>query len=85
MLRDSFWYPNTARGFGLLVVVVGMVFLHQSEFLGLMDAGTLVFGWLPIQLAFDIGFNLVGVLILYAMYRAAPTPPAAFEPTREER
>lgn len=84
MLRDSFWYPTTVRGGGLLLTVVAMIVLHQSEFLGLVDTTTLVFGWLPLQLAYDVLFNLVGVVVLYAMYRAAPTPPAGLEPTKED-
>lgn len=84
MLRGSIWYPNTARSIVFLTVVVLMITIHQSQFLGLMDSTALVFGWLPMQLAYDIAFNLVGVGILYAMYRAAPEPPETHEPTREQ-
>lgn len=43
-----------------------MIVAHHSELFGLMDAG-LLFGWLPIQLVYDVGYLLVGVLILYWM------------------
>ncbi|WP_049990220.1 hypothetical protein [Natrinema salifodinae] len=56
-----------------------MVVLHQSELFGLMDAQTLLFGWLPIQIAYDIAFLLVGVVILSVMYVVAPEPPADYD------
>lgn len=84
MLRGSIWWPNTLRSIVFLIVIALMIVLHQSEFVGLMDSTGLVFGWLPMQLAYDIAFNLVGVGILYALYRAAPKPPAEYEPTRED-
>lgn len=48
-----------------------MILLHQSELLGLMNAG-LLFGWLPVQLAYDILFLLVGVLVLYWIATTIP-------------
>lgn len=83
MLRGSIWYPNTARSIAFLTVVILMIVLHQSQFVGLMDTTTLVFGWLPAQIAYDVAFNLVGVGVLYVLYRAAPEPPETHEPTRE--
>ncbi|MFC6723672.1 hypothetical protein ACFQE1_04585 [Halobium palmae] len=83
MLRGSIWYPNSLRSIVFLTVVTLMIVLHQSQFLGLTDSTTLVFGWLPMQLAYDVAFNLVGVVVLYGMYRAAPEPPETHEPTRE--
>lgn len=50
----------------VLASVLFMVVAHQSELFGLMDVG-LLFGWLPIQLAYDVGFLFVGVAILYWM------------------
>ncbi|QIO24932.1 hypothetical protein [Haloarcula sp. JP-L23] len=50
----------------VLVSVLFMIVAHHSELFGLMDAG-LLFGWLPIQLAYDVGYLLVGVAILYWM------------------
>ncbi|RQH02322.1 hypothetical protein EA472_03205 [Natrarchaeobius oligotrophus] len=60
-----------------------MIPLHQSELLGLMSTSTLVFGWIPLQLAYDVTLILSGVVILYAMYRMAPEPPEEHEPTIE--
>lgn len=82
MLRGSIWYPNTARSAAFIVVIALMILLHQSQFLGLMDSTTLLFGWLPVQIAYDIVFNLIGVGILYGMYRTAPKPPERYEPTK---
>lgn len=84
MLRDSFWWPNSPKQGLLFLAVVLMIPLHQSELFGLMDSGVQVFGWLPMQLAYDILFNLVGVVILYAMYRFAPEPPAEFDEEANE-
>ncbi len=63
-LGDSVWFPRSADRATVLAVVILMVILHQSELLGLMDAG-LLFGWLPVQLAYDISFLLVGSVIVY--------------------
>lgn len=75
MLKKSFWWPSEPRRALVLLVIVVMVVLHQSEVVGIVDSGTLVLGWLPIQIAYDILFNLTGVVVLYAMYRLAPEPP----------
>lgn len=76
MFRDSFWWPDRPLRAAVLVVILAMVVLHQSELVGLLDSTTLVGGWLPAQLAYDVAFNLAGVVVLYAMYRLAPEPPA---------
>lgn len=76
MIGDSFWTPKTPVRAALLASVLAMIVLHQSELLGLMDSQTLVFGWLPMQVAYDIAFLLVGVVILSVMYVVAPEPPA---------
>lgn len=81
MFKGSFWYPNTPRKAAFLGVILAMVVLHGSSVVGLNDSTTLVFGWLPAQIAYDAAFNLVGAGVLYGMYRAAPSPPAEHEPT----
>jgi hypothetical protein len=81
-LGDSVWFPNSLRRAGTLVIVVLMVILHHSSLLGLMDAG-LLFGWLPVQLAYDISFLLVGVVILYGIALTMPATPAEYGPTSQ--
>jgi hypothetical protein len=78
-LGDSVWFPNSLRRAGTLAIVVLMVILHHSSLLGLMDAG-LLFGWLPVQLAYDISFLLVGVVILYGIAQTMPATPAESGP-----
>lgn len=85
MFKGSFWYPGTWKGKLVLVAVLVMIPLQQSELLGLMSSQYLVGGWLPLQLAYDFSYQLVGVVILYAMYRMAPSPPPEFEPTVTEQ
>jgi hypothetical protein len=63
-LGDSVWFPRSADRAAVLAVVILMVILHQSELLGLMDAG-LLFGWVPVQFAYDILFLLIGSVIVY--------------------
>jgi uncharacterized membrane protein YuzA (DUF378 family) len=84
MIGDSFWTPTKPKRAVLLAAVVLMVVFHQSGLFGLIDSTTLVFGWLPAQLAYDIAYLLVGFGILYAMYIVAPEPPAEHEPTVSE-
>jgi uncharacterized membrane protein len=71
MFKDSVWYPNTPRNAAIVVMLVGMVILHHSSVLGLMDAG-LLFGWLPIQLAFDLAYTILAVILLYWVYTVSP-------------
>jgi hypothetical protein len=85
MIDGSFWRPTSAKRGILLAMVLAMIVLHQSGLFGITESTALLFGWLPAQLAYDIAFNLVGVGILYAMYRAAPEPPAEYEPTMTDR
>lgn len=79
MIGDSFWTPKTPLRAALLASVLAMVVLHQSELLGLMNSQALVFGWLPVQIAYDIAYLLVGVGILSVMYVVAPDPPADYD------
>lgn len=81
-LGDSVWFPNSVRRTGTLAIVILMVILHQSELLGLTDAG-LLFGWLPVQLAYDISFLLVGVVILYGIALTMPAPPDEYGPSSQ--
>lgn len=84
MIGDSFWTPKTPLRAALLASVLAMVVLHQSELLGLMSSQALIFGWLPIQVAYDIAYLLVGVGILSVMYVVAPDPPAAYDAKVED-
>lgn len=84
MMGDSFWTPKSPVRAALLVSVLAMVVLHQSGLLGIMNSQVLVFGWLPIQIAYDIAFLLVGVVILSVMYAVAPEPPADYDAKLEQ-
>lgn len=77
-LGDSLWFPNSVRRAGPLVVIVLMAILHQSELLGLMNAG-LLFGWLPAQLTYDILFLFVSVVVLYGIALSMPAAPPEYE------
>jgi hypothetical protein len=79
-LGDSVWFPHSARRAGVLGVVILMVILHHSTLLGLMNAG-LLFGWLPVQLAYDISYLLVGVVILYWIAATMPATPDEYGPS----
>lgn len=83
-LRDSLWFPQSRDQASVLLVVSIMVVAHHSSLLGLMDAG-LLFGWLPIQLTYDIAYLLVGVGILVWIARKIPDPTEEYaSPTRTE-
>lgn len=84
MIGDSFWAPKRPVRIALLGAVLAMVVLHQSELLGLMDSQTLVLGWIPMQIAYDVAFLLVGTVILAVMYLVAPEPPSEHEATAGE-
>lgn len=79
MIGDSFWTPKSPVRAALLASVLAMVVLHQSELLGLMDSQALIFGWLPIQIAYDIAYLIAGIVILSVMYVVAPEPPADYD------
>lgn len=82
MIR-GFWAPTNWKQALLLLAVLLMVVLHQSELLGLMGTTTLLFGWLPLQLAYDILFGLVAVVVAYGIYRVAPDPPEEYRGSDE--
>ena len=71
MFKESVWYPSSPRNAAVLVMLVGMVLLHHTSLFGLTDAG-LLFGWLPIQLAYDLAYTVLAVLLLYWVYMVAP-------------
>lgn len=73
-LKDSVWFPRSRDHAVVLAIVIIMVVLHHSELLGLMNAG-LVFEWVPVQLAYDILYLFIGVIILYWIARIAPDGP----------
>jgi len=72
MFRDSVWYPSSPRNAAIVAMLVVMILLHHTSLLGLTDAG-LLFGWLPVQLAYDLAYTLLSVLLLYWVYTVAPT------------
>lgn len=79
------WFPRSADRAAVLAVVILMVILHQSELLGLMDAG-LLFGWLPVQLAYDFAFLFVGSIIVYwitTVVAATPDKSGSTDQTEE--
>lgn len=82
VLGDSVWFPHSVRRARILAVVIVMVILHQSELLGLMDAG-LLFGWLPVQLAYDISFLLISVIVLYWIATTVPATPDEYGPNSQ--
>ena len=85
MFKNSFWYPNSPKRALLLALVPLMVVAHQSELVGLYDSTTLLFNWLPAQIAYDISFNLVGFVILVVMYYLAPDPPERYQSEGEAK
>lgn len=83
MLKGSLWYPDNGKKAALFIAICAMIVLHQSELVGLFGSTAIVFGWLPVQIAYDMVFNLVGFGILVVMYYLAPTPPERYESERE--
>jgi len=81
MIGNSFWTPKRPVRIALLGAVLAMVVLHQSELFGLMSSQTLILGWIPVQIAYDVAYLLVGTAILAVMYLVAPEPPSEHEPT----
>ncbi|GGN10367.1 hypothetical protein [Halarchaeum nitratireducens] len=78
LFRTSVWYPDSRRSIAVLVMLAGMVVLHFTELFGLLDAG-LLFGWLPMQFAYDLAYTVLAVVLLYGVYRMAPDGTAKSE------
>lgn len=74
MFKNSIWWPGDARRGVLLLSILFLIVIRQNEIFGLMDSTMLVFGWFPIQLAFDTLLGIIAVVIAYGFYRAAPEP-----------
>lgn len=72
MFRDSVWWPGDAKRAGLLLGIVVLIVLRQNELFGLMDSTVLVFGWFPVQLAYDTLLSVLGIGLGYLFYRAVP-------------
>lgn len=79
MFKGSFWYPDSGKSIIVLALIGIMIVFHHSELVGLYDSTTLLFGWLPAQIAYDMAFNLAGFGILVLMYYLAPTPPERYD------
>lgn len=60
------------RRLSLWAAVVLMVALTESSWLGLYDSTALLFGWLPAQLAYDIGYTVLALPLLYGFARRVP-------------
>lgn len=81
MFKNSFFYPDSLEKAILLVLILLMIPLRQSEIFGLMDSTALVFGWVPAQIAYDFLYVTAGtLLIVYITFRYASRTP---ESTRE--
>lgn len=77
MFKDSIWYPKDKTRSALLTIIIGMVAVHESSVFGLLHQETLVLGWLPAQLFYDVLYNVVGVGVIYAVYRSVRVPDGA--------
>lgn len=84
MFKSSFWYPDDWKQGILLLAVLLMIPLHQSELFGLMESTAIVLGWIPAQIAFDIAFNIIAIVILILMYYLAPKPSEKHRPEEVE-
>lgn len=84
MIR-GFWVPTDWKRGAMVLAIVALIVLRQSELVGLMDSTSLVFGWLPAQLAYSILIGVAATIIAIVMYFEAPDPPAEFDPTVDER
>lgn len=71
LFQTSVWYPGSRRNVVVLVMLAGMTVLHFTELFGLLNAG-LLFGWLPIQFAYDLVYTVLATVLLYVVYRMAP-------------
>jgi hypothetical protein len=83
MFKDSIWYPDTPIKFVIVAAVVAMVVLHHTSFTPIYSSTYLVFGWIPVQIAYDIALLLVSMIVLFGMYKASPDTPPKFETSDE--
>lgn len=49
-----------------------MVLLAESSFFGVADSSILLFGWLPIQLGYDITYTIISIGVLYMIAQQVP-------------
>ena len=83
LFENSVWYPNSVRSIAIIILLVGMTLLHFTEVIGLTNAGLLL-GWLPVQLAYDMTYTVLSVILLYGVYRISPAVSAEYKPTTAE-
>lgn len=76
MFKNSFFYPDSLEKAILLVLILLMIPLRQSEIFGLMDSTALVFGWVPAQIAYDFLYVTAGtLLVVYIVAKHASRVP----------
>ena len=81
MFKDSLWYPEDWKRLLLVLSVPVMIALHMSELVGLMNSQQLLFGWLPMQFAYDIGRGILAIVLIYAFATQAPDSSGNIETT----
>jgi hypothetical protein len=70
---DAFWYPTADRR-GALLATAGVLFLlHFDELFGLHTDPTLLAGWLPIEMGYQIGLGLLHVAFMGLLYLNWPS------------
>lgn len=72
--KGAFWYPTLDRRGALLGLFFVLVVLHFNEIFGLHTSTDLVFGWLPVNMAYYVGTNVLHVLFLVLIYLNWPDP-----------
>lgn len=85
--KGAFWYPTLDRRGALLGVFLLLLVLHFNELFGLSTSTALVFGWLPVNMAYYIGLNVLHVAFLVLLYYNWPDPKDedVLEPTPVQR
>lgn len=85
--KDAFWYPTLDKRGALLALAIVLFILHFDELFGLHTSKVLVFGWLPIEMAYQIFQGFLHVGFMYLLYLNWPSPTAELggdEPEIEE-
>lgn len=84
---DAFWYPTLDKRGALLALAIVLFALHFDELFGLASNSTLLFGWLPIEMGYQILQGVLHVGFMYLLYLNWPSPSAEVvseEPEVEE-
>lgn len=72
--KGAFWYPTFDRRGALLGLFLLFGVLQFNELFGLHTDATMLFGWLPTNMAYYVGLTIGHIIFMFLIYLNWPYP-----------